>query len=284
MTIKTTLSDALSLAPSELFVADLKKMTDYYHKSVGLSVLASTKNSRILGHDETSVIKLVEKPKLAHASPREAGLFHNAVVFSTRGDLARAAGDTITHHPQTFSGTGDHLVSEAFYFNDPEGNGLELYYDRPRETWTWENGQVKMDTLYIDPIQFISKNASDIGDASKSLGHVHLKVGNIPQARQFYVDMLGFDITALVPGALFISIGGYHHHIALNTWMSEGASIRSQALGLGEVTISLDTEDDVSRLAVRLEQRQYPFTYVGSHLAVKDPWGNSLLFTVSVGA
>ncbi|RYF27332.1 MAG: hypothetical protein EOO17_06255 [Chloroflexi bacterium] len=160
--------------------------------------------------------------------------------------------------PQTFTGTGDHLVSEAFYFNDPEGNGLELYYDRPQTSWQWQDGQIKMDTLYIDPVHYINTHASEKSGAQRKLGHVHLKIGDIQSAEEFYVKMLGFDVTARVPGALFISVGGYHHHIGLNTWISKGAAKRTPTLGLSEVTITLDTSHDVNKLAVRIEAAGLP--------------------------
>ena len=278
MKTSNILTEALQLSPSELFVADLQRMTNYYHDVVGLTIIESTKETTILGHNQTAAMKLTSKPKLAYASPRSAGLFHNAILFDTRGDLAQAAGNTILHAPHHFAGTGDHLVSEAFYFNDPEGNGLELYFDRPTETWEWQNGLVKMDTLYIDPSDYINKHASEISNTGKKLGHVHLKVGDISDARAFYVHLLGFNITATVPGALFISIGGYHHHLALNTWMSEGAGMRQRTLGLSEITITLDSGADINRLAIRLEDAGYPFSLTGSVLHVIDPWGNSLLF------
>lgn len=274
----TSLSQSLSLEPSQLFVADISAMTSYYRDIVGLDVLETTARRTLLGNSKTGVIELIAKPKLAHANPRDAGLFHNAIVYTEKGSLARAAASVLTKAPQSFTGTGDHLVSEAFYFNDPEGNGLELYYDRPREQWEWSGNQVKMDTLYIDPVQFIQHHANSYGDESKKLGHVHLRVGNITDARMFYVATLGFDITATFPGALFMSVAGYHHHIAVNTWMSEGATKRQMSLGLSDVTIALATSNDVSALATRLEQQNIPFTHHNGIIVVHDPWGNQLTF------
>ena len=274
------LSDTLKLAPSELFVADLKNMTMYYKDFVGLEILESSKDSVLLGQNHVGIIKLISKPKLTHAGPREAGLFHNAIVFDSRGELSRVAGNLIAAIPQSFSGTGDHLVSEAFYFNDPENNGVELYFDRPRDTWQWHNGHVMMDTLYIDPIEYIQTYSSDRTSQDKKLGHVHLKVGDVQEARKFYIDLLGFNVTAYVPGALFVSIGGYHHHIGLNSWMSTGAGIRTPSLGLSEVTITLGNENNVSNLAKRLEAAKHTFTYKNGKIRVADPWGNSLTFTV----
>lgn len=273
------LTTSLSIAPSTLSVADIASMTTFYHERVGLDILEQTAERVLLGRDQTAIIELLSQPKLAYAAPGSAGLFHNAILFSSRGDLARTVADIVTTAPQLYSGTGDHLVSEAFYFNDPEGNGLELYFDRPRDTWTWENGQVKMDTLYIDPLGYIRSYASERSDDDKKIGHVHLKVGDIVRARKFYVDTLGFDITADIGSALFVSVAGYHHHIGLNTWMSRGAPKRDDSLGLAGIEIMLSTDDDVSKLAARLEQRGVAFTYAHGILNVTDPWGNALIFT-----
>ena len=273
------LTDSLNIAPSTLAVAGLASMTQFYHRHVGLDLLEQGASRVLLGKDHTAIIELLAQPKLAYASPHAAGLFHNAILFSSRGDLSRTVGDIITQVPQLYSGTGDHLVSEAFYFNDPEGNGLELYFDRPRETWTWENGQVKMDTLYIDPVGYVRSYASEHSTDDKKIGHVHLKVGDILRARKFYIDMLGFDITADIGSALFISIGGYHHHIGLNTWLSQGAPKRDETLGLSALEISLSSDDNVSKLASRLEANAYPFVHEHGHVRVSDPWGNLLIFT-----
>jgi catechol 2,3-dioxygenase len=272
------LSDSLAIAPSQLFVRDLDKMSQFYRDSIGLERLETSNTRILLGHDQTGVIELVEKKNLLYANPRSAGLFHNAIVFSSRGTLSRAVGALLTTSPQLFSGTGDHLVSEAFYFNDPENNGVELYFDRPADTWKWQNGQIVMDTLYIDPLQYINQHVSENSVADKKLGHIHLRIGDIEQARQFYITLLGFNITADIGSALFISIAGYHHHIGLNTWLSQGAPKRTPTLGLSDVTISLSNDTDVSALAVRLENAQYPFKFTNGKVFVGDPWGNSLIF------
>src|SRR5690606_28037910 len=149
---------------------------------------------------------------------------------------------TATTFDGSFTGSADHLVSLAFYFDDPEGNGVELYWDRPREEWRWQDGSVAMDTLPLDPNGFIAEHrvapgdlaatgavaatgaAAAPGSAAASIGHVHLKVGNIDVARAFYVDTLGFEVTVgSWPGALFASAGGYHHHLGMNAWQSRGA-------------------------------------------------------------
>jgi catechol 2,3-dioxygenase len=254
-------------------------MLRFYRDEVGLNVLASSSNSALLGDDKVGSIELIAQPSLTFAQPGAAGLFHNALVYGTRGALANTIGRLLTHVPQHYSGTGDHLVSEAFYFTDPEGNGLELYFDRPRESWQWVNGHVMMDTLYIDPSAYITEHASDTTAASHYLGHVHLRVGDITQARHFYIDILGFTLTGDLGSALFVSVGGYHHHIGLNTWLSAGAGPRTPSLGLSDVTITLPHESDINHLAGRLEAARYPFTLHHGKIHVNDPWNNGLIFT-----
>lgn len=275
----SVLTSSLSIAPSTLAVADITAMARFYHEHVGLDILEQTTDRVLLGRDQIAIIELVSEPKLAYAPPGSAGLFHNAILFSSRGDLARTVGGIIASTPQLYSGTGDHLVSEAFYFNDPEGNGLEIYFDRPAETWQWENGQVKMDTLYIDPLGYIQSYASERSDTDKKIGHIHLKVGDINRARSFYADTLGFDITADIGSALFVSVAGYHHHIGLNTWMSLGAPRRDSSLGLAGVDITLTSDADISHLASRLEARSITFTHAHGMLTVNDPWDNTLKFS-----
>jgi catechol 2,3-dioxygenase len=274
-----TLTNSLLINPSQLYVRDLAKMSQFYRGQVGLEALETTKDRVLLGYDQTAVIELVEKAALTYAGPRSAGLFHNAILFSSRGTLSRTVGDLIVESPQLFTGTGDHLVSEAFYFNDPENNGLELYFDRPSDTWQWNDGQVVMDTLYIDPLSYINQHASEKAAADMKLGHVHLRIGDINQARDFYISLLGFNVTADIGSALFISIAGYHHHIGLNTWLSQGAGKRTPTLGLSDVTITLENNTDVTNLAARLELASYPFVFLQGKVLVSDPWGNSLVFT-----
>jgi catechol 2,3-dioxygenase len=200
-------------------------------------------------------------------------------VYESRSKLAEAVQNILAKTPLLYEGTGDHLVSEAFYFHDPEGNGLELYFDRPRDEWQWNNGRVAMATLYIDPENYIKQYLGQDQEAGeKHLGHVHLRVGDIPNARKFYVDILGFDITFDMPSALFLSVGGYHHHIGANTWMSQGASKRTPALGLAEFDIHLPSADDFSNLSDRLQKFEYKYSDKNGQLEVADPWGNNIVF------
>lgn len=263
-----------------LKVADLDAMVAYYHGAVGLTVLNQTGPRVVLGRDGKSVVVLERAPELKHAPANHAGLFHTAVVFSSRADLAAAVYNVATRYPGLFTGSSDHLVSEAFYFDDPEGNGVELYFDRPRETWTWDGDRVRMATEYLDPNRYLRENLTDvavpgIAAAELGVGHVHLKVGDIPTARTFYVDTLGFEVTATFGSqALFVSAGRYHHHVAMNTWLSRGAGPRTPALGLGQVRIQVPTLDDVRATEARFRDRGLQVADDGASITVDDPWGN----------
>ncbi len=190
-----------------------------------------------------------------------------------------------TQHPDGYIGSADHLVSEAFYFTDPEGNGLELYADRPRDAWQWDGDQVRMATLPLDPGRSATKTPDQDAAASAqrpglsgSLGHAHLQVGDIATARDFYVDVLGFDQTArLGSQALFVSAGGYHHHLGMNTWQSRGAGPRDRTLGLGSVDIAGKPDRaELDRLAERLRADDRVVQDDGDRITTYDPWRNEV--------
>ena len=281
MTKKTSLlAKELLIKPSQLYVRDLQKVTAYYRDIVGLEQLLATPSRVILGQNGTPILELISKPEYNNASIRSAGLFHNAIVYASRRELAEAVFSILQKTSWSFEGSADHLVSEAFYFHDPENNGLELYFDRPKETWEWSGAGVKMDTLYLDPNRFLAENLNIAKDDTKKLGHVHLRVGDVSMARKFYVDQLGFDVTADMGSALFVSVGGYHHHMAMNTWFSQGASKRDPALGLAEVKLLLPNDGSIDRLANRLGENEVQFEQKHDSVLVNDPWNNQLLFAV----
>lgn len=266
-----------------LRVADLDAMTAYYRDAVTLSVLTATGEEVVLGRGAEPVLILVRSPELQHAPARSAGLFHTAILFDSEADLATAVYSVATRHPGTFTGSADHLVSQAFYFTDPEGNGVELYTDRDRSTWSWTHGQVEMDTLMLDPNRFLRDHFDPSAVAAAAsrpatVGHVHLCVGDVESARRFYVDQLGFETTAAMGGsALFVSAGGYHHHMAMNTWQSRGAGRRRLTLGLGLVRIEVPTSDEVAALTDRLAFHGVDTRDDGRTVTFADPWDNTIL-------
>jgi catechol 2,3-dioxygenase len=265
-----------------LRVADLDGMTAYYRDAVTLTLQAQEPGRSILGRGATPIVILEHAPELKHAAPREAGLFHTAILFGTEADLATAVWSVARRDPSSFTGSADHLVSKAFYFSDPEGNGIELYWDRDRTAWSWAHGQVEMASLALDPNDFLRENLDEgaVARAAASpatVGHVHLSVGDVDSARRFYVDQLGFAATATFgPSALFVSAGGYHHHMAMNTWNSAGAGPRRLALGLGLVRIEVPTADDLGSLSERLGHFGVATRDDGRILGFDDPWANRL--------
>jgi len=280
------LSPDLTMGAVTLRVADLDAMTSYYRDAIRLSVLTEGGGIVTLGRGQTPIVVLEHAPELKHAGARQAGLFHTAVLFDTEADLAASVYEVARRHPGTFTGSADHLVSKAFYFTDPEGNGVELYWDRDRTRWSWTHGRVEMNNLFLDPNDYLRTHldptavvGADGGPAR--VGHVHLCVGDVATARDFYVDRLGFETTAEWGGqALFVSAGGYHHHMAMNTWTSAGAGRRRATLGLGLVRIELPGTDDLAALGERLSHHRVPVADDGRTVTFEDPWANRVAVTV----
>lgn len=271
-----------------LHVADLDAMTAYYRDAVGLQVIDAAGPRVTLGRGEREVVVLEHSPDLRHATPGQAGLYHTAILFDTRAALAAAVYSVAQRHPGTFTGSSDHLVSQAFYFDDPEGNGVELYWDRDRTEWSWTHGTVEMGTVFLDPNRFLQEHLTEEGLAGAGwgdarVGHIHLSVGDIATAREFYVSRLGFAETLDYGGqALFVSAGGYHHHMAMNVWRSRGAGRRQQTLGLGRVDIAVPGADDLGELGERLRHYGQAPRDTGEALEFDDPWAN--LIRVTTGA
>jgi catechol 2,3-dioxygenase len=263
-----------------LNVANLDAMTAYYRDAVGLQQLSADGPRVVLGRGDRPVVVLEHSPELRHAAPGQAGLFHTAIVFDTQAALAAAIYSVAQRHPGTFTGSSDHLVSQAFYFDDPEGNGVELYWDRDRTAWSWTHGTIEMGTIYLDPNRFLQEHLTEEGLAGAGwgdarVGHIHLSVGDVEPAREFYVRQLGFAETFEYGGqALFVSAGGYHHHMAMNVWNSRGAGRRRQTLGLGRVDIEVPTADDLGELGERLTHYGHAPRDTGATLEFDDPWAN----------
>lgn len=260
----------------ELLVRDLDTMIAFYSQGVTLDVLEQSGKTAVLGRGGQPLVRLCRVPDLPPRRPGEAGLFHTAVLYDDEASLAAAAASVARHAPSSFTGSSDHLYSQAFYFDDPEGNGVELYADRPRETWArQQHGLLEVATNPLDPNAFLRTHLPQVpaGPPPATLGHVHLQVGDIGLARDFYVDALGFEVMSDVGSALFIAAGGYHHHIAVNTWGTAGAGPRAAALGLGQVNIDLPDDDDVAALQQRLVDHRIEVRHDGRTLRFDDPWG-----------
>jgi catechol 2,3-dioxygenase len=288
MTTDQLLDASTHMAAPTLRVGDLELMSSYYSAAFAFEALDEKADARgrevhrVLGRNGVPMVSLIHTPDLPAVDPRQAGLFHNAFLFPDAANLAATVYRAAQDPRSRFVGSSDHLVSEAFYFTDPEGNGVELYTDRPRETWRRERGQIQMDTTWLDPHAYLQANlAQEVLDAGSALngtvGHVHLQVGDIATARAFYVDALGFESTlSEFRGALFASAGGYHHHIAMNTWNSAGSGPRAASLGLGEVAITVPARTELDALAGRLRDHRIPFADDGRSIVAADPWGTQV--------
>ncbi len=290
MTADTSTQDLLpaelTMGTVMLKVGDMKLMTDYYQRALGLDVVAEQDGGLYLGRRQKPLVHLAPAPGLSVPSRGEAGLFHTALLFEDQPSLAATVASAAQFEPQSFTGSADHLVSEAFYFTDPEGNGIELYWDRPRDAWSWDGKTVVMDSLALPPQRYLERYLTEESvtgqrGAEAGVGHVHLQVGDVQSAQDFYVGTLGFEKTAGWHGqALFVSAGGYHHHMAMNVWNSRGAGPRRDTLGLGEVLIEVPAGDDVGALADRLRTAGVQSHHTGAELRFEDPWRNRIRVAV----
>jgi catechol 2,3-dioxygenase len=281
------LSAQTEMGAVTLRAADMDAMIRYYTEGVLLQVFSNSGDRVVMGRGTTPIVILEHAPELKHAPRGSAGLFHTAVLYETKADLAAAVYSVATKYPELWTGSADHLVSQAFYANDPEGNGIELYWDRDRTEWSWTHGMVEMDTIYLDPRKFIEENLTAEALSSAltrpgKVGHVHLSVGDVESAREFYVNRLGFETTtSLGNQALFVSAGGYHHHMAMNVWNSRGAGLRAPALGLGLVRIEVPTADEVGALTDRMTHFGVKSTDDGRTVSFDDPWANRIEVTAA---
>jgi catechol 2,3-dioxygenase len=268
-----------------LTVADLDRSIAFYTGPLGFEVLSREGHEATLGAGDRALLHLTEAPGAAPWPGYATGLYHFAILLPTRGDLGRWLRNWLAHG-EPLPGQGDHLVSEALYLSDPDGNGIEVYRDRPRDEWEWENGTVRMASLPID-IRGLLDLAEAEGQpwsgfpAGTTIGHMHLQVGDIPQAEAYYVNLLGFDLVAQMPSALFVSAGGYHHHIGLNTWHSRGAKPAPEgSAGLRWFTI--DFADEAARAAAieRVSEAGQPVEWGDGTAVVRDPWTNTIRLRV----
>lgn len=283
------LSADLTMGTVMLKVGDMTVVSNYYQKALGLDIVAEADGGQYLGRGSTPLVHLQPAGGLHIPGRGEAGLFHTALLFNDQASLAATVATAAQYSPQAFAGSADHLVSEAFYFTDPEGNGIELYWDRPRDAWSWKNGEVEMASLALSPQHYLQQHLTEESVAGQrqsaaDIGHVHLQVGDVKTAEQFYVNTLGFEKTSGFHGqALFVSAGGYHHHMAMNVWNSSGAGPRKDTLGLGEVLIQLPGSDDVGSLHERLSHHNIPVANTGAEITFNDPWNNRIRVSVDAG-
>ncbi|HKS06730.1 MAG TPA: VOC family protein [Gemmatimonadaceae bacterium] len=221
-----TLPAGTKLGHVTLGVADVDRSATFYRDLVGLQELQRSADSLTLGSAGVAVLHLIGEAGAKPPPRRTTGLFHTAILFPDRHALARVVKHIATNG-YAFTGASDHLVSEAFYLDDPDGLGVELYRDRPRAEWPFEDGALAMGTLPLD-VSGVLADADGPFDGAPDgtrVGHVHLKVSDIATAESFYRDEIGFEITARYgDSATFLAADGYHHHLGTNVWQSAGAS------------------------------------------------------------
>ncbi len=216
------LPDATYIAAARFRVRDMERSLAFYRDILGLKATPISENTIALAAGTAApIITLVENKQFVPKPPRSTGLYHVAILTPSRAALGKVLRRLVESNYQ-LGGASDHLVSEALYLSDPDGNGLEIYRDRPRDEWTYDAGQLQMATEALnlralvndaDPTPYTS-----IPDGTV-IGHVHLHVSDLARAEAFYAAVLGLDVVVRgYPGALFFSAGGYHHHLGTNTW------------------------------------------------------------------
>lgn len=267
---------SLTLGPVELTVSALDRSVAFYQQVLGLTLLSRDGTEATLGLPERPLVALHERPGALPVQPRSPGLYHLALLLPTRADLSR----WVQHAARLGLrlGQADHLVSEAFYLSDPDGHGIEVYRDRPSSEWRWQGGEVEMAGDPIDLDSLLTEPGADVPFTSlpdgTTLGHVHLRVADLAATEAFYAGVLGFDIVSRWPGALFVSVDGYHHHLGLNTWQSQGGALAPE--GTSRLTRVTLTVKDISALHSRLTAAGARFIREGDRLEVTDPAGNRL--------
>lgn len=271
------------LGRARLQVADLARSIAWYERVLGMQLLEHSGGRAALGPvgSRSALLELHERPGVVPVRRRSRlGLFHFAILLPDRASLGR-----FLQHVAGIDepiGASDHLVSEALYLHDPDGLGIEVYADRPSTTWERVDGELVMDTrpLDIDDIVRAAGPSPWTGlPPGTVMGHMHLHVGDLPGATSFYRDALGFDATVWsYPGALFLSAGGYHHHLGVNTWAGEDARRPAENdARLLEWELVLPSTDAVNDAAGRMEAAGYAAVRSGLEVRVDDPWGTTLV-------
>jgi len=257
---------------------DLSRLTDFYHQAIGLQVIDRDAKTARLGAGGVTLLELEAAPNALPDDPRTAGLYHTAFLQPTRADLGRWLVH-VARQRVPLSGASDHLVSEAIYLDDPEGNGIEVYRDRLPNEWRWNGDRIQMATERLD----LDNLAADAGNASYQgapdglrIGHIHLRVGDLAKTQQFYCDVVGLDPTSGRHGALFMSSGRYHHHVGSNVWHSAGAGARDEArAGLAWFAIEAASEAGREGTIERLRRANVPL----AGAETRDPFGTRVRFT-----
>ncbi len=266
-----------------LTVGNLFLMSSFYQDVIGLSVIRQESHSVVLGVDDDVILELIAMPSGELVANRP-GLFHLAILLPDRTHLAAWFRHLLESGHQ-LSGAADHLVSEALYLADPEGNGIEIYADRPRGEWRHESGRIKMATNRLDLQALFNDAGKEAWEGrlpvSSSLGHVHLQVNDLAAGLHFYESVLGLEHMTSYPGAEFLAAGGYHHHVGINTWNSAGSEKRSEELlGLKSFSLLLPDEGEIKQIIDRATGNGFDISTSDDVPVLSDPSGNNITLEI----
>jgi len=278
------LPDGLKLGLAALRVSDPEHALDFYVNKLGFVLRARSDSTAMLGTVADDVLRLEFQPGLKPRNSHETGLYHVAILVPDRASLGAAI--TRLAASNIRMGAADHLVSEAIYVWDPDNNGIEIYCDRPRETWTWVRDHVLMENR---PLDFESLRAEpDVQAAAQQplkngtrIGHVHLQVDDLAKAGHFYSDIVGFALAASLPGARFLSAGRYHHHLGTNVWESRKGPLPSpDTAGLSLMTLELPDSASRDALQSRLQKADVTTKADQDGFIFADPWQTNIAVRV----
>jgi catechol 2,3-dioxygenase len=263
-------------------VKNLDYALTFYQNIIGFQVLEKTARKAILTTDGKTPLVTLEQPvDVIPKAERMTGLYHFAILLPTRADLAIFLRHLVqTGYPL---GAADHYVSEALYITDPDGNGIEVYRDRPSTEWTWKNGLVDMATEQLDAEGILAESGAEWNGlpAGTVMGHLHLHVADLKKAVEFYTEGLGFKIVSYYPQAAFVSTGGYHHHIAINTWQGVGAQTPPKnSVGLNWYTLVFPDEEVRSTVIKQLRRLGARVTVEADFYGTSDPSGNQIRLVI----
>jgi catechol 2,3-dioxygenase len=272
----------LRLGAVHLTVTDLDRSVGFYEDAIGLRLHRREDSVAVMGAGEEDLLVLYEEPGARRAG-RHAGLYHYALLFPSREELARAA-LRLAETKTPIQGASDHGTHEAIYLPDPDGNGIELAADRPRELWPrpleYTGGPHPLD---LDGLLAAIAGEEPRGKAGPGLviGHVHLHVGDLDRGLAFYRDVLGFELMTFMPGAAaFVSAGGYHHHLGFNIWRGEGVPpVPEGRIGLRHWTVMFDYQEEIEAVRERVRAAGIEVEDEGEGFLVRDPWDIATVFT-----
>jgi catechol 2,3-dioxygenase len=277
-----SIDPATTIGTVNLTIADLDRSVKFYERHLGFQCLRRTERTASLGAGSTELLAL-SQCESAPRMRRATGLYHFAILVPSRVELARSL-RRLVEAETLLQGFADHGVSESVYLGDPDGNGIEIYRDRPRSEWPLVAGQLQMrvDPLDVDKVltELVGKDESAAGLADgTTIGHIHLHVARLADAEAFYAGILGFDlIQRFGDSALFLSAGGYHHHIGLNTWAGVGAPPPPPgAIGLRHFVVRVPDEQALGGLVARITAAGIPIEDHGGGLLIRDPSANAMV-------